>query len=81
MQQIVATSSHLSRYLDNILTHPGEEKYSKIRVNNKAFSEKVSGIEGAVLFMEAVGFRQKLLPHGGKWVPHVNACKVHPSVT
>lgn len=28
----------MCRYLDNITEHPGEEKYRKIRVNNKAFS-------------------------------------------
>ena len=55
----------LHRYLDNILSHPGEEKYSKIRVNNKAFSERVCPVEGAMLFLEAAGFQQKLLPHGG----------------
>ena len=35
-------------------------------MNNKAFSEKVFTVEGTVLFLEAVGFQQKLLPHGGK---------------
>lgn len=56
----------LSRYLDNILAHPGEEKYSKIRMSNKTFSEKVCSVEGAVLFLEAIGFQQKLLSHGGE---------------
>ena len=35
-------------------------------MNNKAFREKVAAMEGAVLFLEAVGFQQKLLPHGGE---------------
>ena len=29
-----------SRYLDNIIDHPGDEKYRKIRIGNKAFSVK-----------------------------------------
>ena len=60
------TCTLLYRYLENIVSHPGEDKYSKIRMNNKAFSERVCAVEGAVLFLEAVGFQQKLLPHGGK---------------
>ena len=60
------TCTLLYRYLENIVSHPGEDKYSKIRMNNKAFSERVCSVEGAVLFLEAVGFQQKLLPHGSK---------------
>ena len=26
------------RYLDNVIDHPGEEKYRKIRVGNKTFA-------------------------------------------
>jgi UBX domain-containing protein 6 len=55
----------LCRYLDNIIDHPSEEKYRKIRTGNKTFTEKVSSVSGADLFLEAVGFQQKLLPHQG----------------
>ena len=73
---ICAFCPPLCRYLDNILSHPGEEKYSKIRKNNKAFSDKVSAVEGAVLFLEAVGFQQKLLPHGGEVLTTGGLCQV-----
>ena len=56
----------LFRYLDNILSHPGEEKYTKIPMNNKSFKEKVQSVQGATLFLEAVGFQQHLLPHKGQ---------------
>lgn len=54
------------RYIDNVISHPGEEKYRKIRSNNKAFKERVESVVGGVLFLEAVGFTQRLLPHEGK---------------
>ena len=54
------------RYLDNILSHPGEEKYTKIPMNNKSFKEKVQSVHGATLYLEAVGFQQHLLPHKGQ---------------
>ncbi|XP_064388211.1 UBX domain-containing protein 6-like isoform X2 [Halichondria panicea] len=53
----------LGKYLDNILSHPGEEKYTKIPCNNKSYKEKVECAQGATLFLEAIGFQQKLLPH------------------
>jgi UBX domain-containing protein 6 len=53
----------LCKYLDNIIQHPGEQKYRKIRTGNKTFLEKVSSIAGADLFLEAIGFEQTLLPH------------------
>ena len=47
------------------MTHPGEEKYRKIRIRNKAFQDKVASVPGAMMFLEAVGFHQQLLPHQG----------------
>ena len=52
----------LMKYLDNIMKHPGEEKYCRIRVENKAFQEKVAPINGSVEFLQAAGFEQKTLP-------------------
>lgn len=54
-----------SRYLDNIIANPTEEKYRKIRINNKVFQEKVHSVAGSSLFIEAIGFQQQLLPHQG----------------
>jgi UBX domain-containing protein 6 len=54
----------LCKYLENILEHPDEEKYRKIRISNKAFQDRVAAVKGALLFVEAIGFKQSLLPHG-----------------
>ena len=46
----------LSKYLDNIIQNPDEEKFRKIRKSNKAFVERISPIEGSDVFISAVGF-------------------------
>jgi UBX domain-containing protein 6 len=48
------------------MSHPDDEKYRKIRLYNKAFQERVAHIEGALMFLEAIGFEKKCLPHEGK---------------
>lgn len=48
----------LTKYLDNIIKHPDEEKYYKIRMSNRIFSEKVRYVEGALDFLNAAGFRE-----------------------
>ena len=53
----------LSKYLDNIISHPGEEKYCKIRVQNKAFQERVCKLEGTQEFLQAAGFAVQMMPH------------------
>ena len=51
----------LCKYLDNIIIHPGEEKYVKIRINNKAFQERIVCMQGADEYLQSVGFEQKYL--------------------
>jgi UBX domain-containing protein 6 len=46
----------LIKYLENIVNHPDEEKYRKIRMSNRIFSEKVKPVEGALEFLTAAGF-------------------------
>ncbi|XP_071826369.1 UBX domain-containing protein 6-like [Apostichopus japonicus] len=53
----------LCKYVDNIYNHPGEDKYRKIRIGNKAFQERVVTLKGGIEFLQAVGFQQKELPH------------------
>ncbi|XP_053967378.1 UBX domain-containing protein 6 [Anastrepha ludens] len=48
----------ITKYLENIHNHPDEEKYYKIRMSNKIFSEKVRYVEGALDFLLAAGFRE-----------------------
>lgn len=53
----------LTKCLNNVLEHPDEEKYRKIRVKSNAFQAKVIPIEGSLEFLQAVGFTKQLLPH------------------
>ncbi|XP_063402602.1 UBX domain-containing protein 6-like [Mytilus trossulus] len=56
----------LIKYLDNITNNPGEEKYRKIRMSNKAFKERVSQLNGTDEFLQACGFEIKQLPFEDK---------------
>ncbi|XP_039269828.2 UBX domain-containing protein 6-like [Styela clava] len=47
----------ISKYIDNIIANPDEEKYRKIRKENKAFSERVAPLDGTEEFLNAVGFK------------------------
>ena len=52
----------LNKYLDNIIKNPSEEKYRKIRINNKVFA-KVKDLKGVKeLLTLAIGFIQAKLP-------------------
>nr|XP_044991358.1 UBX domain-containing protein 6 isoform X2 [Jaculus jaculus] len=52
----------IAKYLDNIHLHPAEEKYQKIKLQNKVFQERISCLEGTHEFLEAIGFQKVLLP-------------------
>ena len=60
--QVKACMDILCKYLDNIASHPEEEKYRRIRLNNKVFQEKVSGLDGTQEFLQAAGFERCMLP-------------------
>lgn len=60
VQQGVET---LFRYLDNIVQNPSEEKYQKIRTNNKVYQERVAPLEGVQQFLRAAGFQIKQMPN------------------
>ena len=51
------------RYLDNIVQNPTEEKYRKIRINNKVYQERVAPLEGVEQFLRAAGFQKKPMPN------------------
>ena len=46
----------LCKYLENILNNPTDEKYRKIRKNNQAYINRVSGVEGHDHFLSGCGF-------------------------
>ncbi|NXF55464.1 UBXN6 protein, partial [Oceanites oceanicus] len=52
----------MAKYLDNIYLHPEEEKYRKIKLQNKVFQERISCLEGIHRFFQAIGFETKTLP-------------------
>ncbi|NXF87543.1 UBXN6 protein, partial [Eubucco bourcierii] len=59
----------MAKYLDNIYLHPEEEKYRKIKLQNKVFQERISCLEGTHRFFQAVGFETKTLPVPGQETP------------
>ncbi|XP_021488567.1 UBX domain-containing protein 6 [Meriones unguiculatus] len=52
----------IAKYLDNIHLHPEEEKYQKIKLQNKVFQERINCLEGSHDFFEAIGFKKVTLP-------------------
>lgn len=61
-QKVKMCIETLCKYLDNIVNHPEEEKYRKIRVKNKAFSERVLSLHGTEEVLAAVGFTKSMFP-------------------
>uniref|UniRef100_A0A8C3J251 UBX domain-containing protein 6 n=1 Tax=Calidris pygmaea TaxID=425635 RepID=A0A8C3J251_9CHAR len=59
----------MAKYLDNIYLHPEEEKYRKIKLQNKVFQERISCLEGIHRFFQAIGFETKTLPVPGQETP------------
>ncbi|NXJ72223.1 UBXN6 protein, partial [Rostratula benghalensis] len=53
----------MAKYLDNIYLHPEEEKYRKIKLQNKVFQERISCLEGIHRFFQSIGFETKTLPN------------------
>lgn len=51
----------LTKYIENIIQHPDEEKYRKIRRSNRIFADKVAPCEGALDFLLAAGFIEQTI--------------------
>ena len=45
------------RYIGNVASNPGEEKFRRIRVSNAAFQSKVASVPHSLEFLELVGFK------------------------
>ncbi|XP_032992440.1 UBX domain-containing protein 6 [Lacerta agilis] len=56
----------IAKYLDNIHLHPDEEKYRKIKLQNKVFQERIHCLEGTHKFFQAVGFEKATLSIPGQ---------------
>ncbi|NWR07644.1 UBXN6 protein, partial [Paradoxornis webbianus] len=68
-EKVRACVETMAKYLDNICLHPEEEKYRKIKLQNKVFQERISCLEGTHKFFQAVGFETKTLPVPGQESP------------
>lgn len=51
----------IKKYLNNIVANPDEDKFHKIRMSNRIFSEKVAAVEGSREFMQAAGFTERVI--------------------
>ncbi|XP_063003100.1 UBX domain-containing protein 6 isoform X2 [Elgaria multicarinata webbii] len=56
----------IAKYLDNIHLHPEEEKYRKIKIQNRVFQERIHCLEGTHEFFQAVGFEKATLSVAGQ---------------
>jgi len=52
----------IKKIIQNIASHPGEEKYLKIRSNNKALRDRVFDLKGAREFLVGAGFEPAIIP-------------------
>ncbi|XP_030555018.1 UBX domain-containing protein 6 [Drosophila novamexicana] len=48
----------LIKYLENLIQNPDDEKFCKIRMSNKIFSDKVRYVDGALDVLYAAGFSE-----------------------
>jgi len=53
------TLNTLKAYMINILNNPEEEKFQKIRIENKVFQDRIAKVNGAIVFLKAVGFEEE----------------------
>ncbi|XP_051551496.1 UBX domain-containing protein 6-like [Myxocyprinus asiaticus] len=65
-EKVKAAMDIICKYIDNICKNPTEEKYRKLKVSNKVFQEKVSGIVGTREYLQALGFESTMLPVDGE---------------
>jgi thioredoxin 1 len=54
--EFVAATRTLLVFVGNVVTHPGEAKYRRVRLANAAFQSKLGRFAGGVAAMEAFGF-------------------------
>ena len=55
----------LEKILKNILTHPAEAKYRKLKVAGKVFTETLLPVDGALDFLYSLGFAES---DDGAWL-------------
>lgn len=61
-EKLVKCKETLTRIVDNILNNPREEKFRKIRIENKTFNENVYSCKYSQMLMANAGFKTKQFP-------------------
>lgn len=56
-----ACTETLSKYIENVVNNPDDEKYRKIRLTNRIFCERVRGVEGGYEFLIGAGFVEQTI--------------------
>jgi len=69
----------ICKYIDNIIQHPNEEKYRKIKKSNQAFLGRVSSVEGHDLFLSACGFKTDHVDNEQVWIYPSSAIEKDPT--
>lgn len=64
----LAAISTACTLINNIITHPDEAKYKKIRTNNPAIRKKLLQCPGAQDLLLALGFRTKVIEFEEFWI-------------
>uniref|UniRef100_A0A1Q3FFG3 Putative ubiquitin regulatory protein n=1 Tax=Culex tarsalis TaxID=7177 RepID=A0A1Q3FFG3_CULTA len=57
-EKVDACVETLIKVLENIVNHPAEEKYKKIRMTNRMFCDKIKVCEGALELLHSAGFSE-----------------------
>ncbi|OQR94592.1 hypothetical protein THRCLA_22229, partial [Thraustotheca clavata] len=65
VQEIRSALELLLIYIGNILKHPKDSKYWKIRSQNKVFAEKIGCLTNAMSLMQVIGFEHIDTSQGG----------------
>ncbi|CAF3111462.1 unnamed protein product [Rotaria socialis] len=55
-EKLNACKEVICKYFDNIIANPDEEKYRRIRLQNKVYAEKVASLKYAAELLQAGGF-------------------------
>ncbi|KAI8104941.1 hypothetical protein M9435_000115 [Picochlorum sp. BPE23] len=66
--EFLETSRALSLYMKNIILLPEEEKYRRIRMENRHFQGKIGSKPGGVECMKIVGFEEEKDDDGQTWL-------------
>ncbi|XP_071445368.1 UBX domain-containing protein 6 [Hetaerina americana] len=56
-ERVATCIDTMCKYLENIIAHPDEEKYRKIRCSNRVYRERVAPVQGSDILLRAAGFQ------------------------